>query len=73
MDDENEELQSSHFKSQEENKQFVIKAGKQWRQHIRQKRILKWKRYNFLGQKYDLVKSDGEEANENTSPPNCPQ
>ena len=68
MDDENEELQSSHFKSPEENKRCVIRAGKRWRQHIRQKRILKWKKYNFLGQKHNLGELDDEKANDNTPP-----
>ena len=73
MDDENEEFQSFHFRSPEENKRCVIKAGQQWRQRIRQKRILKWMKYNFLGQKHDLVKSDAEEANDNTPSTNCSQ
>ena len=51
MDNENEKLQSSHFKNPEENKRCVIKAGQQLRQHIRQKRIQQWKKYNFLGWK----------------------
>ena len=68
MDDENEELQSSHFKSPDKNKRCVIRAGKRWRQHIRQKRILKWKKYNFLGQKRDLKESDDENVNDNTPP-----
>ena len=66
MDNKNEELQSSHFKSPEENKRCVIKAGKQWRQQIRQKRIQKWKKYNFLGQKRDLDESDDEEEHNDT-------
>ena len=66
MDDKNEELQSSHFKSPEENKRCVIKAAKQWRQQIRQKRIQKWKKYNFLGQKQDLDESDDEEEHNDT-------
>ena len=66
MDDKNEELQSSHFKSPEENKWCVIKAAKRWRQQIRQKRIQKWKKYNFLGQKQDLDESDDEEEHIDT-------
>ena len=45
-DNENEEPQSSNFKSPEENKRCVIKAGQRWRQHIRHKRIQKWNTAN---------------------------
>ena len=48
-EDDEQELQSFHFRPPPTDKRCVVSKGQRWRNQIRQKRIMKWKKYNFLG------------------------
>ena len=60
--DKEEEQQSFHFRPPPTDKRCVVSKGQRWRNQIRQKRIMKWRKYNFLGEeqtRHDLGDKDG--------------
>ena len=70
-DEDEDEDQSHHFRPPPVKRRCVFQAGRRWRNNLRQKRINKWKSFNFLGKhKVDDYLSD--DTDNEASPDSLP-